>query len=78
MKSWQVFVFSLIPLALVLAGVIIGSVHFSGGDSKKEILPTPRPQSSALPPAPVPALSFDGALGAFQLTFGRAGAVRSV
>jgi plastocyanin len=54
-KSWQVFVFSLIPLALVLTGVIIGSIHFSGGDSQAEVFPTPRPnQSSGPPPTPIP------------------------
>ena len=40
-KSWQIFVFSLIPLALVFAGVIIGSYH--GSDSAKEIFPTAGP-----------------------------------
>jgi plastocyanin len=44
-KSWQVFVFSLVPLALVFAGVIIGSMH--GVDSDKEIFPTPPPASSS-------------------------------
>lgn len=46
-KSWHIFVFSLIPLALVLTGVIIGSIHFSGGDSQAEVLPTPAPRSLA-------------------------------
>lgn len=50
-KSWQVFIFSLVPLALVLAGVIVGSVHFSGEDSEKEILPTPAPATSTGPAA---------------------------
>ncbi len=55
-KTWQVFVFSLVPLALVFAGVITGSVHFSGGDSQKEIFPTPppRPAGNAPPPANAP------------------------
>ena len=44
-KSWQVFVFSLVPLALVFAGVIIGSFH--GSDSSKEVFPTPPPSSSS-------------------------------
>jgi plastocyanin len=44
-KSWQVFVFSLVPLALVFAGVIIGSMH--GSDSSKEVFPTPPPSSSS-------------------------------
>ena len=43
-KSWQVFVFSLVPLALVFAGVIVGSMH--GVDSEKEVFPTPPPSSS--------------------------------
>jgi plastocyanin len=59
-KSWQVFVFSLVPLALVFAGVIIGSVH--GSDSELEkFAPPPASSSSggsggsggsAPPPAP--------------------------
>ena len=44
-KSWQVFVFSLVPLALVFAGVIIGSMH--GIDSEKEVFPTPPPSTSS-------------------------------
>ena len=44
-KSWQVFVFSLVPLALVFAGVIIGSMH--GTDSSKEVFPTPPPSSAS-------------------------------
>lgn len=55
MKSWQVFVFSLVPLALVLTGVIVGSVHFSGEDSSKEVFPTPAPQAAAPTPPPAPA-----------------------
>jgi plastocyanin len=43
-KSWQVFVFSLVPLALVFAGVIIGSIH--GTDSRKEFFP-PAPASAS-------------------------------
>jgi hypothetical protein len=44
-KSWQIFVFSLIPLALVFAGVIIGSFH--GSDSELE--------DFSQQPAPAPA-----------------------
>jgi plastocyanin len=44
-KSWQVFVFSLVPLALVFAGVIIGSMH--GSDSKLEVFPTPPPSTAS-------------------------------
>lgn len=56
-KSWQIFVFSLVPLALVFAGVIIGSVKFSGNDSTLEVFPTPAPRaaSSSAPPPPAPA-----------------------
>jgi plastocyanin len=55
-KTWQVFVFSLVPLALVFTGVIMGSIHFSGGDSQKEIFPTPppRPAGNAPPPPSAP------------------------
>ena len=54
-KTWQVFFFSLIPLALVFIGVVGGSMD--GSDSDKEIFPTPAPQptssaSSAGGPAP--------------------------
>ena len=50
-KSWQIFVFSLVPLALVFAGVIIGSMH--GTDSEKQIFPTAAPQAEATTgPAP--------------------------
>jgi plastocyanin len=52
-KSWQVFVFSLIPLALVMTGVIVGSIHFDGGDSQREVFPTAAPRTNA--PAPTPA-----------------------
>lgn len=44
-KSWQVFVFSLVPLALVFAGVIIGSMH--GVDSEKEKFAPPPASSSS-------------------------------
>ena len=40
-KSWQIFVFSLVPLALVFAGVIIGSMF--GVDSELETFPTQAP-----------------------------------
>lgn len=42
-KAWQIFVFTAIPLALVLAGVILGSIH--GSDSEREVFPTPPPRS---------------------------------
>ena len=49
-RSWQIFVFSLVPLALIFAGVIGGSMH--GTDSEKEKFPTPvaTPRSTAAPP----------------------------
>ncbi len=55
-KTWQIFVFSLVPLALVFAGVIVGSIHFAGADSQKEIYPTPppRPAGTAPPPPSAP------------------------
>lgn len=54
-KSWQVFAFSLIPLALVFVGVIVGSIHFSGADSEAEIFPTAGPSTSGgAAPTPVP------------------------
>ena len=49
-RSWQIFFFSLIPLALVFAGVIIGSVH--GSDSDREVFPTAPPPPSPTVPAP--------------------------
>jgi hypothetical protein len=49
MKSWQIFVFTLIPLALVFAGVIAGSLD--GSDSEREVFPTPEPGSLAPLPA---------------------------
>ncbi len=48
-KSWQIFVFSLIPLALVFGGVIIGSIYFDGGDSQPEVFPTPQGGATAAP-----------------------------
>lgn len=54
-KSWQVFVFSLVPLALVFAGVIIGSMN--GVDSRREVFPTaaPRPENGNAEPQPTAA-----------------------
>jgi plastocyanin len=47
----QVLLFSLIPLALVFAGVIIGSMH--GVDSEAEVFPTAAPTSETSgPPTP--------------------------
>ncbi|HWO73646.1 MAG TPA: cupredoxin domain-containing protein [Dehalococcoidia bacterium] len=49
-KSWQIFVFSLIPLALVFVGVIAGSFH--GSDSEKEVFATVQPQPTTAAPTP--------------------------
>ncbi|HEU0074683.1 MAG TPA: cupredoxin domain-containing protein [Dehalococcoidia bacterium] len=52
-KSWQIFVFSLIPLALVFAGVIIGSMD--GIDAQREVFPTRAPHAengNTPPPTP--------------------------
>ena len=53
-KSWQIFVFSLIPLALVFAGVIIGSMD--GTDAERLPVPTRAPHTdnggSQPPPTP--------------------------
>lgn len=47
----QVLAFSLIPLALVFAGVIIGSMY--GLDSEAEVFPTAAPRNeTAAPPTP--------------------------
>jgi len=56
-KSWQIFVFSLIPLALVFVGVIAGS--FDGVDSEREeftpvaVQPTAPPATPSAPGATV-------------------------
>ena len=49
MKS--IFIFSLVPLALVFAGVIIGSMR--GVDAEREPIPTPPPVTGGTP-VPVP------------------------
>ena len=51
-KTWQIFVFSLIPLALVFAGVVIGSMD--GIDAEREVFPTqaPHAENGAGPPTP--------------------------
>ena len=49
-KTWQIFIFSLVPLALVFAGVIIGSIH--GSDSESEVFPTAAPPSAQPTSAP--------------------------
>jgi plastocyanin len=48
-SKWQIFIFSLVPLALVFTGVIIGSVH--GIDSEKEEFVAPPPAGSRPTPA---------------------------
>jgi plastocyanin len=47
-NKWQIFFFSLVPLALVFAGVIIGSMH--GVDSNIEVFPTAAPTAAGGPP----------------------------
>ena len=49
-KTWQIFVFSLIPLALVFIGVIGGSMR--GVDAEREIFPTAAPQQVRVAPTP--------------------------
>lgn len=49
-KTWQIFVFSLIPLALVFAGVIIGS--YDGIDTEPEVFATAPPPTEGPPPTP--------------------------
>jgi plastocyanin len=49
-KSWQVFVFSLVPLALVFTGVIIGSMH--GLDSEQQVFPEASAPENGGAPAP--------------------------
>jgi plastocyanin len=72
-KTWQIFIFSLIPLALVFIGVISGSFH--GSDSDAEVFPTaaPIPTSAALPPTggPPPPGSVALQLVAANLEFDR-------
>ncbi len=45
LKSWQIFVFSLIPLALVFVGVVAAS--YRGIDSEAEVFGTPAPTTPA-------------------------------
>ena len=71
-KTWQIFVFSLVPLALVFSGVIIGSIHFAGEDSRKEVFPTPAPRPAGSAPAagaPAPAGTTSLQLAARNLLF---------
>jgi plastocyanin len=48
----SIFIFSLVPLALVFAGVIVGSMR--GVDAEREVFPTPPPAATSgpLPTAP--------------------------
>lgn len=53
MKSWQIFFFTLIPLALVFMGVVGGSLLASG--ARLETFPTRVPAATAtIGPAPTP------------------------
>jgi plastocyanin len=69
-KSWQIFVFSLVPLALVFAGVIICSYH--GTDSSAEVYPTAAPaaasSSSGSSSSSTPTAGAAAAPGALTLT----------
>ena len=56
-KTWQIFIFSLVPLALVFAGVIIGSMD--GVDSELEVFPTRAPHVEATTAPPPPAEAGD-------------------
>jgi hypothetical protein len=49
-KTWQVFIFSLVPLALVFIGVIAGSMR--GTDVDREVFPTPAPAQARVAPTP--------------------------
>ena len=66
-NMWQVFIFSMIPLALVFAGVIIGSVH--GLDSDPEVFPSSPPPATSPTGAPGSSL-FDQQVGpAYTLVY---------
>jgi len=66
-RSVQIFLFSLIPLALVFIGVVGGSIH--GQDSKKEVFPTAAAAPTSAPPGPgTPTNGAGGAGGALQIT----------
>jgi plastocyanin len=58
-KARSIFIFSLVPLALVFAGVIIGSMR--GVDAEREIFPTQAPSASSgpVPTAPAGATSLE-------------------
>jgi plastocyanin len=49
-RSWHIFVFTMIPLALVLGGVVAGS--FLGGDTQREVFPTPAARGTPAPAGP--------------------------
>jgi plastocyanin len=51
-RTWQVFIFSLVPLALVFTGLVIASL--GGIDSSREPIPTPAPSTGAPAPPPAP------------------------
>jgi hypothetical protein len=61
---WHIFLFSLVPLALVFVGVIMGS--FDGIDAEREVFPTQPPLAEEGPPT-TPGPSGDGG-GPLQLT----------
>jgi plastocyanin len=65
-NKWQIFLFSLVPLALVFAGVIVGSMN--GVDSDLEVFPTAAPTASGGAP-PTPSVPGAIQLRAFNLAF---------
>ena len=65
MKS--IFIFSLVPLALIFAGVIIGSMR--GIDAEREPIPTPPPVTESGPPPTAPAGTTQLEISASNLAF---------
>jgi len=65
MKS--IFIFSLVPLALVFAGVIIGSMR--GVDAEREPIPTPPPAATSGPAPTAPAGTTAIEISASSLAF---------
>jgi hypothetical protein len=49
-RAKHIFLFSLVPLALVFAGVVIGSMR--GADSEPEVFPTAAPRTETAAPTP--------------------------
>ena len=66
-KMKSIFIFSLVPLALVFAGVTIGSMR--GIDAQREPIPTPAPITDSGPPPTAPAGTTALEITASNLTF---------